>query len=81
MFLFCFGGGVELRPFWAYRARVSQRRGAGPWLCVARAAAGSWTEHGVAPAHQVLSLWRTEPYGAVCVNLLLAVAMLHAAYG
>jgi hypothetical protein len=59
---------IELRPFWAYCARVSERGGAGPWwLCVARAAAGSWIEHGVAPAYQVLSLRGTKPYGAVCV--------------
>jgi hypothetical protein len=57
---------IELRPFWAYRARVSKRSGARLWFCVARASPWSRTEHGVAPAYQVLSLRWAEPYGPVC---------------
>jgi len=54
---------LQLRPLWAYRARVSQR-GTRVWLCVARTATWSRTEHGLAPTRQVLSLWWAEPYGA-----------------
>jgi hypothetical protein len=57
---------IELRPFWTYRARVSQRSGARPWFCVACAPPWSRTEHGVTPAYQVLSLRWTEPHGPVC---------------
>jgi hypothetical protein len=57
---------IELRSFWTYCARVSQRSGARLWFCVARASPWSRTEHGVAPAYQVLSLRWTEPYGPVC---------------
>jgi hypothetical protein len=57
---------LELRPFWAYRARLSQRSGARLWFCIAHASPWSRTEHGVAPAYQVLSLRWTESYGPVC---------------
>lgn len=62
---------LELWPLWAHRARVSQRRD-GIWRRFrdARAPAGSRTEHGVAPARQVLSLWRAEPHGTVCAGRL-----------
>jgi len=57
---------IELRPFWTYCARVSQRSGARLWFCVARPSPWSRTEHGVAPAYQVLSMRWPKSYGPVC---------------